>query len=108
MIWVIWCPRNFLHAYHLGFLDVPATYLGQEDGSACLREQADISNGNSPAKEVLDDAFSQTKVSSRQRHPVNIFSPLPEDLCASLSELAPMDEASGTQVTAWLSGEVQK
>ena len=105
----IWCPRNFLHAYHLGFLDVPAIcYMGQEAGYACVGEQADISNGTSLAKEVLDDAFSQTRFSSRQQHPVNIYSPLPEDLCASLSELVPMDEASGTQVTAWLSGEVQK
>merc|ERR1712066_603447 len=81
-----WCPRNFLHTYHLGFPDVP--------------------DGGSPVEgERRGDAVAQARDSNTKIELVDVYSPLPEDLRAVLAELTPVDATSGAHIAAWLSGD---
>ena len=63
-----WCPRNFLHTYHLGFLDVPEdSGLGKEAGSSEVGKKPDLSDFDCPAKEeVLAHRLVKAGVSSKE------------------------------------------
>ena len=91
-----WCPRNFLHTYHLGFLDVP---VGNE-----LRKRARLATVESQVgSSILQGGSQQNDSSSDHHQPVDVYCPLPEDLRASLAELSPVDKESGVHRAAWLS-----
>jgi len=78
-----WCPRNFLHTFHLGFNDTPPREnLG---GSATEGEPAALSGP-----------------------PVDLLCPLPADLRAVLAELQPADDASAAHHADWITGEAAK
>merc|ERR1712113_385072 len=78
----VWCPRHFLHSYHLRFLDVPkASDAGETARLARLRAQADFANGTRPAeRELLEHALVQASIARREQNPVNVYCQLPEDL----------------------------
>ena len=63
-----WCPRNFLHTYHLGFLDVPEdSGLGKEAGSSEVGKKPDLPDFDCPAKEeVLAHRLVKAGVSSKE------------------------------------------
>eukprot|EP00747_Dinoflagellata_sp_TGD_P113740 gnl/TRDRNA2_/TRDRNA2_171782_c6_seq1.p1 gnl/TRDRNA2_/TRDRNA2_171782_c6~~gnl/TRDRNA2_/TRDRNA2_171782_c6_seq1.p1 ORF type:complete len:142 (+),score=14.91 gnl/TRDRNA2_/TRDRNA2_171782_c6_seq1:1-426(+) len=88
----IWCPRNFLHTYHLGFSDVPAgSDLGDEEGSA-----------------DCGCADSEAVDRSSQRQLVDVYCPLPPDLCSVLAKLTPAQQAEGSPLSTWLSRDVAR
>lgn len=80
-----WCPRNFLHAYRVSVEDVPsrAGKHGKEAGGQSA-------GGNGAAKMV------------------EIYCPLPEDLCSALAHLEPADEDSKSSYETWTSGDSRK
>ena len=107
----LWCPRNFLHEYHLGFQDV---FLG---GTEPYKEAR--ATGALAGVDVLDDcrvaeeemccnALMQVPKSSSTRELVDVYCPLPEDLCTALAELAPTEKDSGAHLAAWLCSETAK
>merc|ERR1712094_165481 len=90
----IWCPRNFLHTYHLGFLDVPV--FAEDNGSGKAAMQATVSDGGCTTEDEMRGNFTmQARSFTNERKPVDVYCPLPEDLCSALAELVPADEASG-------------
>ena len=71
--------------------------------------QADASYGYSVANEERGcKAVMQVLKSNSTRKRVDVHCPLPEDLCAALAELAPVDETSGAHLAAWLCRETAK
>ena len=88
----LWCQRNFLHKYHLGFQDAWwGNYPGKEVRLA--------------EKERFCNAAMQITKSRSTRELVDVYCPLPEDLCAALAELAPTEKDSGAHLAVWLCRE---
>eukprot|EP00747_Dinoflagellata_sp_TGD_P099861 gnl/TRDRNA2_/TRDRNA2_167871_c8_seq2.p1 gnl/TRDRNA2_/TRDRNA2_167871_c8~~gnl/TRDRNA2_/TRDRNA2_167871_c8_seq2.p1 ORF type:complete len:404 (+),score=44.91 gnl/TRDRNA2_/TRDRNA2_167871_c8_seq2:153-1364(+) len=81
-----WCPRNFLHTYHLGFQDVP------EDGRLRAAGQHRTTRRAERKGEETPGTFA------------DVSCPLPEDLRTALAELVPNDRESAARLAPWLSG----
>ena len=56
-----WCPRNFLHAYHLGFLDVPEDSGQGEKVERIYREVRAYAIPGGSEEIMLNLAASQLK-----------------------------------------------
>eukprot|EP00747_Dinoflagellata_sp_TGD_P124631 gnl/TRDRNA2_/TRDRNA2_174031_c3_seq5.p1 gnl/TRDRNA2_/TRDRNA2_174031_c3~~gnl/TRDRNA2_/TRDRNA2_174031_c3_seq5.p1 ORF type:complete len:188 (-),score=33.06 gnl/TRDRNA2_/TRDRNA2_174031_c3_seq5:106-669(-) len=77
-----WCVRNFLHQFHLGFVDVP----DKEESCGC----ADMQPGTYRLQNTT----------------VHLHCPLPHDLRTALAKLTPADAASAAQLATWLGSDV--
>lgn len=73
-----WCHRNFLHTYHLSFEDIPA-------------------------HAVAEDLTAEDTTSL-----VDVYCPIPEDLCRALARLKPVGKESEHLYKAWLSSDSEK
>eukprot|EP00747_Dinoflagellata_sp_TGD_P000325 gnl/TRDRNA2_/TRDRNA2_100423_c0_seq1.p1 gnl/TRDRNA2_/TRDRNA2_100423_c0~~gnl/TRDRNA2_/TRDRNA2_100423_c0_seq1.p1 ORF type:complete len:148 (+),score=15.23 gnl/TRDRNA2_/TRDRNA2_100423_c0_seq1:2-445(+) len=99
----MWCPRHFLHTYHLGLKDVSEDERPSKSTDCTNPKVQDASKGWSMAT-----AIQGTGSSSNLCEHVQFYCPLPADLRAALARLAPIDEASGTNQAAWLGGDVSR
>eukprot|EP00747_Dinoflagellata_sp_TGD_P009103 gnl/TRDRNA2_/TRDRNA2_118668_c2_seq1.p1 gnl/TRDRNA2_/TRDRNA2_118668_c2~~gnl/TRDRNA2_/TRDRNA2_118668_c2_seq1.p1 ORF type:complete len:148 (+),score=19.67 gnl/TRDRNA2_/TRDRNA2_118668_c2_seq1:80-523(+) len=81
----MWCPRNFLHKYFLGFVDVPA--------------------GGDLVREAGWQAQASADGCAEEPDHVALFCPLPADLRTALAELTACNEESRARVAVWLSGD---
>ena len=69
----------------------------------------DVSHAYSVANEErLCNAVMRVPKSNGTREFVDVHWSLPEDLCAALAELAPVDKDSGANLAAWLCRETAK